>query len=185
MPVCPAWFTDADTVFSCFEYDFSKEFLVHVRRFFKEGERTDDLYGDLIKKFPALEYEISRMCLLDFLTRQDDRHLSNIAVLMRGDSRSFYPLYDNGRSLFYEDTDAFVSAAVKDVSAYATSFGETGTYYDVVGRISRKWHIKDMINLDISREQVRAALADSRFTGYRLQGAVEWVCRAIEYLRIL
>lgn len=85
-----------------------------------------------VNKFPELESQINQMCLLDFITRQDDRHLSNIAILMRNDTRSFYPFYDNGRSLFYEDSEVLVEETVKDIPAYATNFGEAETYYDVV-----------------------------------------------------
>lgn len=183
--VCPAWFVDNDTIFSRFVYDFSREFVVHARRFFMDGERTSDLHADMINKFPDLEYRINQMCLLDFITRQDDRHLSNAAILIRGDTLSFYPLYDNGRSLFYEDSEAFTAEAVKNISSYATSFGEVGTYYDVVKKIARSRHVRDMIHLNVSREQIHAALVESRFTGYRLEGAEEWVCRSIELLKSL
>jgi hypothetical protein len=46
------------------------------------------------------------------------------------DSETFYPLYDNGRSLFCEDTEETVRKAVKDSAGYATVFGYTGTYWD-------------------------------------------------------
>ena len=52
------------------------------------------------------------MVLLDFITRQVDRHLSNIAIEIGEGCESFYPLYDNGRSLFYEDTEETVQNAV-------------------------------------------------------------------------
>jgi len=48
-----------------------------------------------------LSDDISRMILADFITRQDDRHLSNMAIKMNDVGESIYPLYDNGRSLFY------------------------------------------------------------------------------------
>jgi hypothetical protein len=38
VPVCPVWFVDEDTTFSQFMYDFTQEYLVHVRRFFEPGE---------------------------------------------------------------------------------------------------------------------------------------------------
>ena len=41
------------------------------------------------------------MILLDFITRQDDRYISEIAIKMNGKKESFYPLYDNGRIYLY------------------------------------------------------------------------------------
>ena len=75
------------------------------------------------------------MILLDFIIRQDDRHLSNFAIKISG-AESFYPLYDNGRSLFYEDTEEMVSQAVSDPVMYATTFGYSGTYWDYVCEIA-------------------------------------------------
>lgn len=45
-----------------------------------------------------------RIYPFDFITRQDDRHRSNVAVVHKDGIDYFYPLYDNGRSLFFEDT---------------------------------------------------------------------------------
>ena len=59
------------------------------------------------------------MLLLDFITRQYDRHLSNIAIKVNREGEIFYPLYDNGRSLFYEDTEEMVKAACENVELYA------------------------------------------------------------------
>ena len=110
---CPAIRIDKDTVFSAFLYDFSKEYIVHFRRLF-DGARLDNEYQNLISVRPQYRDEIARMILLDFITRQDDRHLSNIAIKITAKGESFYPLYDNGRSLFYEDTGEMVQKAVSD-----------------------------------------------------------------------
>jgi hypothetical protein len=100
IPCCPAYRIDKDTIFSAFLYDFSKEYIVHFRRLF-DGKRSENEYQNLISVRPKYKDDIARMIFLDFITRQDDRHLSNIAVKINGVNESFYPLYDNGRSLFY------------------------------------------------------------------------------------
>ena len=87
-------------MFSSFAYNVSAEYLVHFRRLFA-GARSDNEYQNLISVRPQYKDDIARMMLLDFITRQDDRHLSNIAIKISGAGESFYPLYDNGRSLFY------------------------------------------------------------------------------------
>jgi excisionase family DNA binding protein len=131
VPCCPAYRVDKDTVFSEFLYDFSGEYIVHFRRFF-EGARSDNEYQNLLSVRPQYRDDIARMILLDFITRQDDRHLSNIAIKVSAQGESFYPLYDNGRSLFYEDTAEMVREAVNDLPGYATAFGYSGTYWDYV-----------------------------------------------------
>jgi hypothetical protein len=55
-----------------------------------------------------------------------------MAIKIGAGGESFYALYDNGRSLFYEDTEEMVKQAVSDLETYATSFGYSGTYWDYV-----------------------------------------------------
>ena len=185
VPCCPAVRTDANTVFSTFVYDFSKEYIVHFRRLFA-GARSDNEYQNLISVRPQMRDDIARMILLDFITRQDDRHLSNVAIKISGGVESFYPLYDNGRSLFYEDTEDMVHAAIANPSAYATSFGFAGTYWDYVREIAAEpGSISKLINLNISKSNISAILREAGFTGYRYDGAFQWIEKAMSILRSL
>jgi hypothetical protein len=183
--VCPAWFVDEDTIFSQFVYDFTKEHLVHARHYFQDGERTGNQYTDLLRKFPKFAKEIKQMCLLDFITRQDDRHLSNLAILVSSGRVEFYPLYDNGRSLFYEDTPEIVAKAILDIPNYSTAFGEIGTYYDVIEEIAKTDNINTLVNLNIKNKEIYEILKDSGFKGYRLDGATKWIAETIGVLRRL
>lgn len=185
IPCCPAIRADKNTVFSVFLYDFSQEYIVHFRRFF-EGARGDNEYQNLIDARPQYKDDIARMILLDFITRQDDRHLSNIAVKISGKKESFYPLYDNGRSLFYEDTEEMVQNAVSDVAGYATSFGYSGTYWDYVQEIVRdNDNLKDLIDLSVTPDEVSAILNEAGITGYRFDGALEWICKSVRMIKSL
>jgi len=182
---CPAWRVDKDSVFSVFLYDFSKEYIVHFRRFF-DGARSDNEYLNLIEARPQYKDDIARMILLDFITRQDDRHLSNIAIKVSDQGESFYPLYDNGRSLFYEDTEEMVVQAVANPAQHATSFGYVGTYWDFVREIAdERGGLSDLLNLDISFDEITAILQEAGFTGYRFDGAREWIMKAIQMIRAL
>ena len=183
VPVCPALRSDKDTVFSIFKYDFSKEFIVHFRRLF-DGGRSDNEYQNLLAVRPQYRDDIARMILLDFITRQDDRHLSNMAIKISGSTESFYSLYDNGRSLFYEDTEEMVANAVNDPAGYATSFGNAGTYWDYIQEIAQENSGFDkLINLDITEDQIKFILTEAGFTGYRFYGAAEWICKTIDMVR--
>lgn len=185
VPCCRAWFFDENAVFSAFEYDFTQEYLVHMRRLF-DGPRGENELENLLAVRPPYAEDFYRMVTFDFITRQDDRHLSNIAVLVNDEGERFYPLYDNGRSLFYEDTEEFARAAAADPAAFATTFGYTGTYWDHAQDIARRGvKFGDLLNLDLGKDDIRDILAQARFTGYRLDAGTEWVANAMELLREL
>ena len=185
VPACPSYRTGKDTVFSTFLYDFSKEYIVHFRRLF-DGARSDNEYQNLVGVRPQYRDDIARMILLDFITRQDDRHLSNMAIKISGGNESFYAMYDNGRSLFYEDTEDMVRNAVEDPGGYATSFGYSGTYWDYVQEIAReRGGVNGLINLNIAENDVRAILFEAGFAGYRFDGAVKWIMKTLEMIKTL
>ena len=183
VPCCPAYRVDSRSVFSEFLYDFSKEYLVHFRRLF-DGLRGENEYQNLIGVRPEFRDDIARMILLDFITRQDDRHLSNIAIKISSAGESFYPLYDNGRSLFYEDTPEMVEAAVSDVAGYATTFGYEGSYWDCVQDIAaERGSLEGLLDLTVIRSEVEQILEVAGFSGYRFQGATEWIMKSIEMIK--
>lgn len=185
VPCCPAVRAGTDTVFSVFLYDFSSEFLVHFRRLFT-GARSDNEYQNLIAVRPQYRDEIARMILLDFITRQDDRHLSNMAIKVHGRDESFYPLYDNGRSLFYEDTEEMTAQAVNDIPGYSTSFGFAGTYWDYVQEIAaERKDIKRLIDLNLKKDEIVKILETAGFRGYRFAGALEWIMKAMNLIKSL
>jgi hypothetical protein len=185
VPCCPAYRIDKNTVFSTFRYDFSKEYIVHFRRLF-DGARSDNEYQNLITVRPQYKDDIARMIILDFITRQDDRHLSNIAIKMSGESEAFYPLYDNGRSLFYEDTEEMVAQSVANPVTFATSFGYCGTYYDFVCEIAKeRGGLNGLINLEITKDDISDILEASGFKGYRFDGALQWILKTIQIIQEL
>lgn len=184
VPCCPAYRIDEDTVFSEFMYDWGQEYLVHARRLFEDGERGENEYYNLLSKRPQYQLHIVRMIALDFITRQDDRHLSNVALLLNAKGEAFYPLYDNGRSLFYEDTEETSRRACENIELYSTTWGASGTYYDYVNDIaSTGVSFARILNLDISDDEIYAALVDAGFTGYRLKYGCEWIRKTVNYLK--
>lgn len=185
---CPAVRVDDDTIFSQFEYDFAKEYIVHMRRLIEAdgGVRGENEYLNLLSARPQYMKEFVQMMALDFVTRQDDRHLSNIAVKMSGDSESFYPLYDNGRSLFYEDSEETAWRACKNIELYSTSFGPSGTYYDHIREISESGIVfGKLVNTNIDEKEISEVLTEAGFKGYRLDAARAWICRTLVILKQL
>jgi hypothetical protein len=109
-----------------------------------------------------------------------------MAIKVHGRSESFYPLYDNGRSLFYEDTEEMTAQAVSDVEGYSTSFGYTGSYWDYVQEIaSERNDIGQLIDLDLRKDEVAKILETAGFRGYRFDGTLEWITKACRMLREL
>lgn len=188
---CRVMRADEDSVFSCFEYDFASEYIVHMRRLMDARTssgmfRSDNEYMNLISVRPQYQADIIRMIALDFVTRQDDRHLSNIAVKVSGDKETFYPLYDNGRSLFYEDSEETAARACGDIELYATSFGASGTYYDYVREIAESGvDFRRLIDLDPDSNELLRILKDSGFKGYRLEASMKWIGETLRILKTL
>lgn len=169
--------------FSKFEYNFLSEYIIHVRRLFADNERTDNLYQDLCNKLPEFKDDIRRMILLDFVTRQDDRHLSNVAVKVSDDEVSFYPLYDNGRSLFFEDDETLVAASLENIEMYSTNFGQAGTYYDYAKQICREVDVSSLVDLEIEVETINAVYQAVGLKTYRLVGATLWTYQCLQLLK--
>jgi hypothetical protein len=192
VPCCRACRIDDDTIFSEFEYDFAKEYIVHMRKLFEGTEgsspfvRGENEYLNLISSRPQFQADFVRMIALDFVTRQDDRHLSNIAIKISAEGESFYPLYDNGRSLFYEDTEETAARACSDIELYATGFGPSGTYLDYIKEISESGiQFGKLMNLNIEDAEIAKILAKAGFKGYRYDAALKWIAATLKVLRKL
>ena len=105
---------------------------------------------------------------------------------MKSGSESFYPLYDNGRSLFYEDTEEMVERAVSDPKSHATTFGYSGTYWDYVREISdERGGLQGLLTLDINESEISAILKEAGFKGYRFDGSLLWIMKTIELIKSL
>ena len=186
VPCCEAVQTDENTVFSKFEYNFSKEQIVHFRHLFEDGERTsDNELENLIDKRPNYTNDFYRMIFLDYLTKQDDRHLSNFAVKINPETRieTFYPLYDNGRSLFYQDNEKSIANDWKDPKNYCTTFGYVGSYYDhIIDILTENPEALSLIDLSLSDDEIYGIMKDSGFNGLKLEGIVNWVSNSIKSL---
>lgn len=181
---CEAVQTDENTVFSKFEYNFSKEQIVHFRHLFEDGERTNDNeLENLVDKRPNYKDEFYKMIFLDYITRQDDRHLSNFAVKINPETRieTFYPLYDNGRSLFYQDNEKNIANDWKAPTINCTTFGYVGSYYDhITDILTENPEALSLVDLSLSDDEIYKIMKDSGFSGLKLEGIVNWVSNSIK-----
>lgn len=178
---CPIEQVDKDWTFSKYLYDFNRDMFRHIR--LDMINYTGDLFNDLLSSYTDLKEDIYKMVLFDFVTRQDDRHRSNIAVVYTEDAgRYLYPLYDNGRSLFFEDTETFIKEAVKHVEMYATSFGEIGTYYDCVKQIPSP---AQYVNTEVTEQEVVSCFDGLNLAQYKVAGCVEWIMECLKIIKAL
>ena len=178
---CPVEQVDKDWTFSKYLYDFNKDMFRHIR--LDMTNYTGDLFNDLLRSYSDLKTSIYQMVLFDFVTRQDDRHRSNMAVIYTEESKRYlYPLYDNGRSLFFEDTEAFIKEATENIELYATSFGEVGTYYDCVKEIP---HPTQYINTNVTEPQIRACFEGLELPEYKVNGCVKWIMGCLNIINTI
>lgn len=189
VPCCRAVQTDEDTVFSEFEYDFAAEQIIHFRRLFEDGERkSENELENLLSKRPNFKDGFYKMMFLDFLTLQDDRHLSNFAIKINCKTRheSFYPLYDNGRSLFYQDNEKTMLQAAENPQIYCTTFGAEGSYYDhITDILKREPDALQLINLDLSDDEIYKIIKKSGFDGVKLECITKWMSNGISCMQEL
>lgn len=186
VPCCPAVQVDTETVFSEYLYDFNHESFIHFRNLFPDGSRGENDVENILKIRPQYEVELFQMLVLDFITHQDDRHLSNFAIKISGDVETFYPLYDNGRSLFFEDTEKLVEEKCSNPIFYCNSFGPVGTQWDALNdMLLKNPSLIKTVNLEISDEDIDFILKSANITGYRYDGAKVWIRKSIETLKEL
>lgn len=186
IPCCPATQVDSKTVFSEYLYDFNHESFVHFRNLFPIDERINFTVDDLLRVRPQYQTELFQMLALDFITHQDDRHPSNYAIKISGDKETFYPLYDNGRSLFFEDTEDIVKMKCTNPIVCCNSFGRIGSQWDALtDLLTLNPSLGKTVNLDISDKEISDVLQEANITGYRCEGAKVWIRKSIDSLKEL
>ncbi len=188
VPCCMANMISQSTVFSRYEYDLNKEFLIHARNVVNGETLSLDTYSDIINKyFPESKKAILRMILFDFIIQQDDRHMSNWGVLMdiEGNKR-LYKLYDNGRSLFYESDEEMAQAAISHPIAYSNAFGLVGSYYDVALDISANNNVSELINLDVTEAEISNCFEGfEKYPEWKRIACISWIKWAVNTLKDL
>ena len=109
---------------------------------------------------------------------------STIDNKMTAAGEALYLLYDNGRSLFYEDTEEMMRVAIRDPAKYGTTFGYSGTYWDYIKEMAADGvPVGSLIDLTITRDEIADILRTAGFTGYRFNGALEWIMKTVEMIR--
>lgn len=166
---CYASMISDTTVFSKYQYDFNKHSMVHARNFTNGESLSLDTYQTVIETyFKEFENNILKMILLDFITFQDDRHMSNWGMLVDyAGNKEFYALYDNGRCLLYEADENFSKEIITNPEVHSNSFGLVGTYLDIIKDIACNNKLSNLVNLNVTDEQVRHCFTE-------LVGYPEW-----------
>lgn len=186
VPCCPAIKIDDDHIFSMFKYDFTKEYIVHFRRIFEPEDSAlehNTLYELLMQKRPEFHDNYVKMILFDFITRQDDRHLSNFSIKVAHEYESFYDLYDNGRSLCCEESSKSVKQLLQGNYLEDKTFGLVGTYQDIVNDILKEnTDNAKLLNLNITDNQIYNILNNAGFDDFRIDANITIIRKAIIYI---
>lgn len=189
VPCCKAVQTDENTVFSEFEYNFAKEQIIHFRRLFDGTPgRSDNELANIMEKRPEYKDSFYKMIFLDFLTLQDDRHLSNFAIKVNHETKteSFYPLYDNGRSLFYQETEETMEKACRNPKLYCTTFGAEGSFYDhITDILNSEPEALSLIDLSVTEDEIYTILKQSGIKNKKLECSTLWIKNGINCLQEL
>lgn len=183
---CYAEKIDEDTVFSKYQYNISKEYLVHARQL-TEGKVLDcTTYDEFVRiLFKDNAEKIKQMLLLDFITLQDDRHLSNWAFIFSDKKKEkMYPLYDNGRSLLSDADENLASTILGNPENNSTSIGLVGSYFDIAQMIAEDTKISELVNLNLTFEQLRVCFDGlSGYTAWKVEANLQWIVWALGELR--
>lgn len=143
-----------DWLLSVFEYDYNKKnshFRSAKQVFGTEHFVERFTISNIEKMFgTAVVQDFQRMLLFDLITRQTDRHISNFAFYDKG----FYPLYDNGRCLFWDETD--LTAINDDIfsSFVVNEHGYGYAYIDTLG----VQYCRTLLNTAVTFEQFKTLL---------------------------
>ena len=193
VPCCPVYRIDKDTIFSQYLYDYQSECFAHFSSLLPDPA-ADDLCKEIISSSEITRFrlDVLPMLIVDFVTRQEDRHANNFAVKYdSGGWIQFYPLYDNGRSLLYSETAEGAKLAGGDVLGCALPFGHIGTTFTSIKKYYTPEEIRNACHLDISSDRGKEILNESGFNSNnelshaRYNGALSQICGALAVLRDL
>ena len=139
-------------VISLYEYEPYKEYLRTCKSVFgTEHFKSDFSVSNIERLFSKKAADdFKRMVIFDCLTFQEDRHISNFAFI---DNR-MYPLYDNGRSLFWNRTDSEIKDIIeRDVIRYIKK-NEHGYGFPYVDGVLGIFECRRLIKNDVKFEGI-------------------------------
>lgn len=135
-----------DWVISLFSYNFpeNRYKFISAKQYFGEDSFFSKFTIENLNKQMGIDCvkDFQRMVIFDLITHQVDRHISNFAFY----SNTFYPLFDNGRSLFWDVSD--ISDITDDIfSTFITN--EHGYGYAYIDNLGSKY-CSTLINPNVS-----------------------------------
>lgn len=175
---CPVFKLDENTTFSKFEYDYLHGDITHMHHVvYSDLFKDKSIFSKILLHYHGDADNLFRMLILDFVTAQDDRHLSNLAV----QNKKIYPLYDNGRALFFDMAEVHLRDIVLDVKNNSTFF-EGDSYYDLLRVISNTKMLGSLVNLKLNMLDIRKAYIDAGFTEVRAHLLSKWTYNCLQEL---
>jgi len=160
--------------------------IVSLRRAVGEADRTKfnaifniDWICSHISREAMQDY--IRMILLDILMRQTDRHVKNIAFI----NNKMYPLFDNGRSLFFEEPDMLQEIDVDSTDSVSRTFylNEHGYGWPWIDAHLPAKERLTLINSHVAYEQIKSVLCDEYKDQNLGQRLARYIFSAYEIIR--
>lgn len=135
VPVCEASFEtyqrNNSLVISLFNYDYNKESIISCKKLFGTTNFHKRFTMSNLEKMISKDAVdgFNRMVIFDLIINQRDRHINNFSFF----KGNLYPLYDNGRCLFW-DTSNLEDIKEEDLVStfYTNEHGYGWSYIDGV-----------------------------------------------------
>lgn len=137
-------------VISIYEYDISKDTITSCKNAFGVENFHKRFSMSSLKKMFGQEAvdDFGRMVIFDTITHQTDRHIRNFSFF----NNRMYPLYDNGRCLFW-DTDSLEPISQMDlISTFETN--EHGYGWSYLDGVLGPQECKQLINPNVTYQQL-------------------------------
>lgn len=142
-----------DWVISLFEYPYKND-MKSAGSIFKIDTFTKEFSVSKIQSMfgkQAVE-DFNRMIIFDTITRQTDRHINNFAFITNG----MYPLYDNGRCLFWDTAELNDISDWEIVNTFQTN--EHGYGWQYIDSVLGANQCRRLINTNVKYSDIHNIL---------------------------
>lgn len=153
--VCEASFESFDGsnknwVMSVYEYTPGKDTIISCKNAFGTDDfRSNFSVSAIEKQFGAeAANDFKRMVIFDLITHQTDRHIRNFSFI----GNQMYPLYDNGRCLFWDADNLGEISQIDIVSSFETN--EHGYGWSYIDGVLGPYECKKLINSTVKYEEI-------------------------------
>lgn len=156
IPICEASFEtyhkNNNLVISLYEYDYNKENIVSCKKLFGATNFHKRFTMSNLEKYVSKEAveDFNKMVIFDLITNQHDRHINNFSFF----KGKLYPLYDNGRCLFWDVSNL---EKIKDEDLVSTFYtNEHGYGWSYIDGVLGIEECRRLINCNVTYKEIES-----------------------------